>query len=301
MTRPTYDIRVDGVDAHDLPAGLLRDLCDFLLEGAQRAARLAFEGRSTGRGPIPGRIADLGDVRVASYQPGSLALVVNAPMLGEAGAELVVQQNMFSDVLPPDLTAMDLLLQAAGEAAAGRQDSEHLDAGMLDVLSRTHGLFARGVRGLSFKGRGYTLSIDSTQAENIKRLREQTPEARVARIQGILDSVTVSSRSFVLRLDGGATLRGLAPTLAPDLLGVQLGRPVVVEGAVYFKPSGRPLRVEADYVAAAQPGDELWAREPRADAHRPSLVPTADLGAVYGQWPGDETDEQIFAALAELS
>lgn len=302
MTRPNYNIHVDGIDAHDLPLGLLRDLCDILLEGAQRAARLAFEGRSTGRGPIPGRILDLGDVRVSSYRQGSLDLIVTAPTLREAGADLVAQQNMFSDVLAPDVTAMDLLFEAAADAVAGRQDSERLDSGMLDVLSRTHGLFGRGVKGLSFRGHGSQLAISAVQAENIKRLREQTPEAHVGRVLGVLDSVTVSSKSFMLRLKGGVNLRGLAPALSPEELGAQLGRTVVVEGMIFFKPSGRPLRIEADYVAAARPGDELWAREPRAEVtYRPSLAPTADIGAVYGQWPGDETDEEIFAALEELS
>lgn len=302
MTRPTYDIHVDGVDAQDLPLGLLRDLCDILLEGAQRAAHLAFEGRSTGRGPFPGRIADLGDVRVVAYQRGSLDLMVNAPTLHEAAADLIAQQNMFSDLLSPDVTAVDLFLEAASDAVAGRQDSERLDAGMLEVLARTHGLFARGVTGLSFKGPAGTLTIGAMHAENIKRLRDQTPEPRMTRIQGVLDSVTVSTKSFTLQLEGKVTLRGLVASLAPELLAAHLVRSVVVEGYLYFKPSGQPLRIEADYIAAAQPGDELWARVPRAEVtHRPSVMPTADIGVVYGQWPGDETEEQIFAVLEQLS
>jgi hypothetical protein len=43
VTRPTYSIRIDGVDALDLPVALMRDLCDILLDGASRAAHLNMQ------------------------------------------------------------------------------------------------------------------------------------------------------------------------------------------------------------------------------------------------------------------
>jgi hypothetical protein len=293
---------MDGVEASDLPVSLLRELCEILLEGAQRAARLALEGRSTGRrGPLPARIAELGDVRIAAYKPGSLELVVNAPTFSDASG-VAAQLDAFSEILPAETTALDLLFQAAKDAVNRRQDSERLDAGMLDVLARTHVLFGRGVTSLQFKGREGTLSIGESEALAIKKLREQTPEPRVARIQGVLDTVTVSNKTFILRLGRDGTLRGIASSDVADQLGSLLGKSVVVEGTLYFKASSQPLRIEADHISVAQAGDELWARVPRGEvASRPSTVPTADIGELYGKWPGEETDEEIFAALAELS
>jgi hypothetical protein len=302
MTRPTYGVHLDGVDAHDMPVGILRDLCDILLEGAQRAARLALEGRSIGRGPTPARVVELGDVRVAAYRHGSLDMVVTSPTIAEAARDLIAQQNLFAEAVAPDITAMDLFLRAAEDAVAGRQDSECLDAGMLEVLARTQSLFARGATGLLLSGRGEPLMIDASKAEGIRRLREQTPESRVSRIQGLLDSVTYSTTSFVVRLDDGNSLRGLSSSIAADTLAARLGHRVVLEGVVSFKPSGKALRIEADYIADAQPGDELWAHLPRATTlPHASALPSSDLGAIYGRWPGDEDDAQIFAALDELS
>jgi hypothetical protein len=138
VNRHTYDLHVYGVDAHDLPLGFLRDVCDLVLEGVQRSLRLVLEGRSTGVGPIPRRIADLSDVHVAAYQRGSLELVLSAPTLGEAGAA-TSQQALFGESLAPETTALDLFLRAADDAVSGKQDSERLDAGLLEVLARTQG------------------------------------------------------------------------------------------------------------------------------------------------------------------
>ncbi len=129
-----------------------------------------------------------------------------------------------------------------------------------------------------------------------------TPSSRIARLQGVLDSVTVSSKTFVLRLGLDGALPGVASIDVADQFGILLGKTVVVEGSVYLEASGAPLRIEADYMAVAQTGDELWARIPRPLlAARASSFPAANVGDLYGKWPGNETDEEIFAALAELS
>ncbi len=48
-TKKDYSVLLEGVDARDLSLGVLRDLCDIFIEGAQRSARLVGEGRSIAR------------------------------------------------------------------------------------------------------------------------------------------------------------------------------------------------------------------------------------------------------------
>jgi hypothetical protein len=118
----------------------------------------------------------------------------------------------------------------------------------------------------------------------------------------VLDTLSASDKSFVLRTDYDGALRGLASRDVVAEFGGLLGKTVVVEGVIYFDPSGRPVRMEADHIAEAQSGDELWACVPRRDiASRPAPASTANIGELYGKWPGEETDAEIFAALAELS
>lgn len=118
-----------------------------------------------------------------------------------------------------------------------------------------------------------------------------------ARVRGTLDTLSVGTRSFVLRLDDGAILPGGFGGLPIDELRALLGERVVVEGIVRFRLTGAAERVEAECVQLAAVGDAVWARAPSAAAD-PQPHPTpAGLDALFGRWPGDETDEQLAAAL----
>jgi hypothetical protein len=71
---------------------------------------------------------------------------------------------------------------------------------------------------------------------------------------------------------------------------------------VAFRPSSRPQRIEIEHVATATARDILWNRTPHGELPGDQLAPpTEELGPLFGQWPGEEDDEQVFAALKELS
>ncbi len=305
MTTRDYSVRLEGVDALDLSLGLLRDLCDLFLEGAQRSARLVAEGRSVARGPVPAWASTAADVRVSKFEKGSLDLGVRAVRLVDAAPEIFAQQQFFPAGTSPDATAFDLFLDAADDAVAGRRDSERLDPGILEVLARAGSLFARGGTRLSVSRIGkQSVVLDPTAALTIKTLADETPPTRVARIRGVLDALTVSTRAMALRLDDGRVLRGYAGAVALDTLKALLGTEVVLEGGITFRPSGEALRIEVESAFPAMPGDVIWAHlpkvEPTSSRPRPSTTLTG-LDAFFGKWPGDETDQQLAAALTELS
>lgn len=140
---------LEGVDALDLSLSVLRDLCDLFVEGAQRSARLLVEGRSVARGTVPAWVTAVAELRLSRFEQGSLDLGVRAAQLVEVAPEVFAQPHVLPAGTDPDATAFDLLLDAADDAAAGRRDSERLDAGVLEVLARTAALFARGGTRLS--------------------------------------------------------------------------------------------------------------------------------------------------------
>ena len=113
---------------------------------------------------------------------------------------------------------------------------------------------------------------------------------------------------FTLILQTGESIKGVAEGVAAEQLAVLFGKDVVVNRRVAFRPSGRVLRVEADRIALAEGDLEPWSRAPRpllSNVDSRSLVveqgPKSGLNAVYGRWPGDESDEEIETALAEIS
>jgi hypothetical protein len=301
--RQRYAIRLEGVEAFDLSLSVLRDLGDLLVEGAQRAARLAVEGRSTARGTPPAWTSAVADLRVVSFADGSLALSVEAPRLVDAAPEVFGQPALFGRQPGVDASALDLLLDAVDDAVAGRRDSDRLDSGVLELLVGSGGLFARGGTRLTISCVGRTPTMfDAASLQAVRRLAEETPAARATRVRGVLDTVTVSTRSVAVRLDDGRVLRGFAGAVPIEQLRDFLGTDVVVEGTTSFRPSGDPLRIEIDHAARATDQDRVWARWPRIEPS-PARSRATDTGgglaSVFGSWPGDETDEELARALAE--
>lgn len=299
-----YTVVLEGVEALDLSIALLRDLCDLLIEGAQRCARLVAEGRSVARGTAPAWVGAAADCRVTRFAPGSLDLGVTASKLSDAAPELFSQQQLFPTGTDSDATALDLFLDAAEDAAAGRRDSERLDAGVLEVLARTGNLFAKGASRLRVSRAGHAnIVLDTTSVGVIRALAEETPPASISRIQGVLDALTVSTKAITLRLDDGHQIRGFAGAVDLERLRTCLGAKVVVEGSINFRPSGEALRVEVDSLTVAGPGDVIWAQLPRGEsvASRPRPSSTGfDLDALFGRWPGEEDDARLAQALRDL-
>jgi hypothetical protein len=303
--RKEYSVLLEGVDARDLALGVLRDLCDLFLEGAQRSARLVAEGRSGARGPAPAWLTSVADIRVSKFAPGSLDLGLQAPRLADVAPEIFAQQQLFPAGTSSDASAFDLFLDAAQDAAHGKRDSERLDAGVLDILGRASALFAKGGTCLTIGGEGRPrVVIDPSAAQTIRTLADETPPSRVTRVRGVLDTLTVSTKSLVLRLEDGRQLRGFATDVAIETLKALHGKDAVLEGQVTFRPSGEALRIQVESAFAATPGDMLWAQLPKVEAAvsraRPSVSPTG-LDAFFGKWPGDETDEQLAKAMDEPS
>jgi hypothetical protein len=301
--REKYAIQLEGVEAFDLSLSILRDLGDLLVEGAQRAARLAVEGRSTARGTPPAWTSAVADLRVVSFAAGSLALGVEAPRLVDAAPEVFRQPALFGREPEADASALDLLLDAMNDAVAGRRDSDRLDAGVLELLVRSGGLFARGGTRLTISGAGRaSTAFDAASLQAVRRLAEETPAARATRVRGVLDAVTVSTRAVAVRLDDGRVLRGFAGAVPIEQLRDLLGVDVVVEGSTSYRPSGDPLRIEIDHAARATEQARVWARWPRLEPSPARMRATevgGGLASVFGAWPGDETDEELARALAE--
>jgi hypothetical protein len=83
---------------------------------------------------------------------------------------------------------------------------------------------------------------------------------------------------------------------------------VLVLGKPVFRASIRLLRVDADGSRPATEAGQGCAQPPqRFGLGRSKYTPcdvermAEGLRAVFGKWPGDETDEEIQAALEELS
>lgn len=294
-----------GIDAHSAP--FLRDLLDVLVDGAQQATRLQVDGRSTAPGTLPGWLDAASRFDLARIH--AQEIVLSAPSLVEAAPQRFKQLDLFSAGVP-DRSCLDYLEDSLEDALAGREDSERYDRPLMSTLEGLGRLFRHGVESIEIVN-GRTLRIDPRGVDVIRTLEIRTPEDRRVMVAGKLETIRHSDRAFSLVLESGESLRGVVATdqIGPEDLAALFGRQALVGGQAKFRPSGSPLRIEADLIEPASGNDVVVfssAPTPLFGELHPREVQRAQgsksgLAAIVGQWPGDETDEQVRAALADLS
>src|ERR1043166_7809426 len=79
------------------------------------------------------------------------------------------------------------------------------------------------------------------EVSTFQKLALETPAPKIDRVVGVLDSLTMSTRTAVLKLSDGFALKGnVGANIGLESVKDLLGTEVLVEGTVAFRPSARP-------------------------------------------------------------
>lgn len=306
-----HKIKLNGphLKHHGVSNLILRDLLDVITEGSIRALRLRLEGRSTVAGKLPSWLDAAVDFEVIVNNPAQIE--IEAPPLSAAAPDRFGQAGLFSDI---DASKSSLVFfeDSLEDALAGEADSDLYDNGLLDTFAGLSNLLAHGIDCIEItNGRPRAKGSLRVYAENVKTIKDlqrKTPSNRRVRVSGKVDTIRHRDRMFILILESGQTLRGVADNIEAEELARFFGRVAVVSGTAVFRPSGSLLRIEAERIEAAKGDVSVWSVEPRpieTDIDARTLRRAQDqhsgLNAIFGKWPGDETDDEILAALEATS
>jgi hypothetical protein len=267
------------------------------------------EGRSSARGSIPGWLQSAASFDIVGIEAGSTMLIIEAPSLLEAAPALFGQQELF-EPLDSGESAFGVMEQTLRTAVEGRSDSDLFDQPLLSTFRRFERILAAGFSSIELTNgkRAARVVVDHESVAAVDRLIRSTPAPQRVRVAGTLDMIRHSDRMFTLVVDDAKGVKGIAEGVAAEQLASLFGQRVVVSGTAVFRPSGRVLRVEAETIDSAGSDAGVWARVPTpllrimdgANLREPQ-GPRSGINAVIGKWPGDESDEEIVAALRELS
>ncbi|HEV3050298.1 MAG TPA: hypothetical protein VGX50_08330 [Longimicrobium sp.] len=295
-----------------LPGALLRDLLDAVDRGAKGAVRLRLEGRSSAKGGFPPAwVNDAAAFRMTGFHRGTPGVELRIPTLLEALPQRFAQADLFPPVDSTD-SALTLMGRSLGEALSGNEESDAYDPPLLRSFEEFREVFRHGVEAVEIRnGRVDSpfLTVTPEGIRTVQRLHRQTPRSQRVRVAGKVDAIRHSDRAFTLILESGEQIRGVLAEGEPEVLAPFFGRVAVVSGVAQFRPSGSLLRVDADLLEAGTDQDlELWSETPRPlfgptddrDLRRPQGA-RSGINALIGTWPGDETDDEIFAMLEEMS
>lgn len=115
---------------------------------------------------------------------------------------------------------------------------------------------------------------------------------------------------FALILPGKKTIKGVAEDISASELARYFGKPALIHGKAFYRPSGSILRIEADQIEGPRENDlDVFGKEPwplRGRALDLKSIdkaqgPRSGINAIIGQWPGDETDEELYEYLESLA
>ena len=309
MFRHTIKLHGSHIKQHGVSSLILRDLLNIIAEGSIRALRLRLEGRSTITGKLPLWLEEATDFEVVVNDPTQVEIEA-LPLLA-AAPERFGQTSLFPEV---DTSKSSLVLfeDSLEDALAGEANSDLYDNGLLDTFAGLSNLLDRGIDCIEItNGRPREkgpLQISPNKVKTIKDLQRKTPSSRKVRIAGKVDTIRHSDRMFMLILESGQALRGIADNIDVEKLKEHFGKVAVVSGTAVFRPSGSLLRIEAKRIEKPTGDVSVWSVEPRplemdvdSRALRKPQDQNSGLNAIFGQWPGDETDDEVFAALEAIS
>jgi hypothetical protein len=309
MNTVKYQLRLRGLQTPDgtVRVRVLTGVLDRLLSFAERGLRLAIEGQSVKRGTLPSWIAKSVDMTVTGIQTGSTILDIEAPMLGDTVGEQIRQQDFWVTPPSPSDTAFTLVVRSVNDATSEDLESEYYDGGVLESL--------RGMRSF-VEGENQFLelraidrpqeqfSLGRQEIERVDRLQVRTPVSQAFIVSGVLNAIEHSRRKFQLVVDQGQIIPGRVNEefMSAEDMRHLWGRKVSVKGVVHFKPSGHVRLLDAHLLKPMESGEEIFGALPQAQTEAAFVRDVASpqsqkdwLKDVWGQWPGDESMEELLA------
>ena len=211
--------------------------------------------------------------------------------------------------LDPNATAVDVLEESLDDALAEDATSERFDGTLVKTFAAFGRIFRYGIDALEFDGSS-KVRLDVDSVATLERLQQKIPMDQRVMVVGKIEMLRHTGRMSTVRVEDGTELRGVVVSeqVSVEDLGRLWGHSARVSGWAKYRASGGVLRIEADAIEAAEGGLSVLSRIPSP------VLPSLDLrslhdaqgsrsgvSAVMGRWPGDETEEETSALLAELS
>lgn len=277
------------------------------------SVRMGFLHSSRARGRIPQCLQRAADVRYLGHAAGqndSTVLRFEVPEFGSVAVELFEQGQLWDSGPKPDQTAFDLLADSLRDVRQMVSGSGRFDHALLRRFASYRHLLRHGLTSIALPDARvqHPEAIDEKLSEAAESLYLQTPPSRRVRICGKLDLLGVSKRVLGLFLEDGAAVTAVWTSEGFVDLASFLDKQVVVEGLAEFRPSGALLRVDADAIREAGASDTSFSTLPLGEVRRnyPKEAATVRPGqkpyaSVFGLIPGEESDEDFAAAVAEMS
>jgi hypothetical protein len=296
-----------------IPLMALKEISDALLHGSERALRLSVEGASVRKGKIPGWLSKSLEFTITGISKGSTVLEIEAPTLAQSALEQVQQQTLWYTLPNPEDTAISLLSRSVRDATSGQMESEHYDRGVLTALLSFETPLKKYISDIEVNSETKqrdNFKIGQKELDKVSWIKAETPEPHAVVIAGSFNLIEHTQGRFQLSLEDGRNIPGRADLsfVTHDLMRTLWGKKVTAKGVAHFNPSGKIRFIEAQIIKSFEPGEEVFENllEIRSlhgvvEEQKRKQQLRSPLKEIWGQWPGEESIDEILSQLKEMS
>ncbi|MBZ5555623.1 MAG: hypothetical protein LAO21_23195 [Acidobacteriia bacterium] len=306
-----YKLRLKGLKTPDgtIAVKALKEISDLLLVCSERGLRLAIGGDSVKRGRLPAWLSDSLDLTVTGLEEGSTVLNIEAPFLGYTAKDQIRQQDLWYTTPSPEDTVLTLMSKSVRDATTENVNSDTYDAGILNGLLSFDPFLKDYAEGIELRCRRRPreqFELGPKELDKIHRLRIRTPEPIALVLSGLFNTIEHSRKRFQLVLSNDERIPG---TIDPHFLDEEKmrqfwGKKVTVKGTVHFRPSRKVRLVEAEVIKPMEAGEEMFEKVSATGSVRELFESyplkqeaRSFLTEIWGKWPGEESIEELLAAL----
>ena len=304
-----------SADRLRLPIELLKEMLVAVQDGARHAARFHVGGLSAPTGPRPRWLEACTAHLVTGLHPGSAVLELDAPLLQDVAPEqfgVQQQQDLFGEAnepIGPDGSAIDLFVRVLHQVKAGNAAAVHADRALLESCLRLAPLPRGDFYGVvlcDVEDDRHSVELSPADVPQLEALIKDTPLPQAVRFTSLLDTISGSRQTVLLRADSGETvLARLGPSVDPEQLRTLWNERVLVTGTAHYRPSGSIQQIAVDGLHRAEPRDDLFSHTPVPPRRQPVFrsMPhdqQSGVASFIGTWPGDESDADLIEALQAI-
>jgi len=304
-----YEIRLAGSEQDDGKIDLNRLilLAQSITEIAKGALQIRLTGMSAERGRTPERLANALKISLASLKIGSTVLEFECDLFrkslsGQQGDAF--RPEILGDL--PEQSPMSLVIHSFNEALNYKEEANHLDKSLLKRLKSIEKVFISKEESLTFTNQGTlpNLQLHKNDFKKIRSLEESIPEPQEIIINGVVEELKYSKLKVTINTKEGAVNGILSEDLDPIEISKYWGKDLTIAGIAHYQPSGKMSFLYIERVFEPSESDKYFSKTTRKETveqqiqrQQKQLKYGNHLGEIIGQWPGDETIEDIINSL----
>lgn len=304
-----YEIKLSGTVEDDGKIDLQRLalLAQSISEIAKGALQIRLLGISNERGKKTERITNALRISLSDLKKGSTILELECEPFKKTLEGL--QGNVFNSEIfekLPDQTPMSLVVASFNEALNYNEENNHLDKALLKRLKSFEKVFISSDEFVSIANQGSIaeLTLSKKDFKKIQTLEESIPEPQEIIINGIVDELKYSKSRISVATDDGMVSGILGDNIEPAEVSKFWGKKLTIAGTAHYLPGGRMSFLLIEKIFEPTASDNYFSRTTKKETaeqqilrQQKKLKYANHLSEIVGEWPGDESIDEILNAL----